>query len=402
MSETQTGARKAPRRWKEKQVEIKVIFDRKKVATKMHATRPRKGTVSVEVYYDGKRALFSTGVKVYADQFRGGRVYNHGQQGHLNTQIKSVVDKISNYVDSLANTGEKFNLVEFRDYMERTNGQDGGQSASFLDYMAEAIERRDIRESTKSGHRSVLKALRRWGVIKNFSDLTLKNIKAWHELAIKTAKVGNFASNREYGLKVYVRLAYNEGFIDNNPYSKLSSSKYVPANSHRYITEEELTALREAKLDNYLEERARDIFLFQVNTGMAYVDAMKFDISKAKQVKGKYCYEAKRQKTGETFYIPLTNEALDIIQRHGGRVPRQDLSAYDINLKRIAKLSGIKDPISSHWARHTFAMICLNKGMPIEILAAILGHSQISTTQIYAKIQKSSIDREFWKIMDKM
>lgn len=76
----------------------------------------------------------------------------------------------------------------------------------------------------------------------------------------------------------------------------------------------------------------------------------------------------------------------------------QKINAY---LKEIADLCGIKKRLSYHVARHTFATMLLSKGVPIESVSKMLGHTNIKTTQIYARITNKKIEQDMMQVADK-
>ena len=68
---------------------------------------------------------------------------------------------------------------------------------------------------------------------------------------------------------------------------------------------------------------------------------------------------------------------------------------YNLRIKSVAACAGISRSVTSHMARHSFAVNALNRGVPIEVVARIMGHTDIKTTQIYAKILDKSVERAF-------
>jgi integrase len=89
-----------------------------------------------------------------------------------------------------------------------------------------------------------------------------------------------------------------------------------------------------------------------------------------------------------------------ILEKYRGKakgdlaIPVIDLVRYNIFLKEVAQSCGITKKITSHLARHTFATLTLTKGVSIESVSKMLGHTNINTTQIYAKITNKKIDNE--------
>ena len=74
------------------------------------------------------------------------------------------------------------------------------------------------------------------------------------------------------------------------------------------------------------------------------------------------------------------------------------MHVYNRNLQAIQYRAGIETHISSHVARHSFATVCLNNNIPIEVVKEFLGHKDIKTTAIYAKILDKTVNKEFDKL----
>lgn len=105
-------------------------------------------------------------------------------------------------------------------------------------------------------------------------------------------------------------------------------------------------------------------------------------------------------KTGVPFKIKLIDAAIQIIERY--KPLRKDMHLFNIGsldmvnkrIKKVAKMCGIKKRISFHVSRHSFAVLALNYGMPIESVSKILGHTDIATTQIYAKVTSTKLEHD--------
>ena len=122
---------------------------------------------------------------------------------------------------------------------------------------------------------------------------------------------------------------------------------------------------------------------------------------------GKTWIVTRRRKTGTPSNIPL----LEIPQRILDRYGRQDAEAvFDIPsnnccneyLNALGQHCGIRLRLSFHIARHTFATLSLSKGMPIETLSSVMGHTNIRTTQIYARITNQKISDDMTQLGEKI
>lgn len=146
-------------------------------------------------------------------------------------------------------------------------------------------------------------------------------------------------------------------------------------------------------------EHVRDLFIFACFTGLAYIDVAGLTQDNIrKSFDGNLWIMTKRQKTNTDVNVPLLDIPKMILKKYKGKLPNdkilpiisnQKLNAY---LKEIADVCGIKKNLTFHLARHTFATTTtLSKGVPIETVSKMLGHTNIETTQIYARITNSKI-----------
>ena len=115
----------------------------------------------------------------------------------------------------------------------------------------------------------------------------------------------------------------------------------------------------------------------------------------AKFVDGAYRVKEERVKTGNKYNITLLPPAMDILKKYDYKLPVQCMQVYNRNLQAIQYRAGIETRCSSHVGRHTFAVICLNNNVRIEVVKEFLGHKDIKTTAIYAKIVDKTVNKAF-------
>ena len=189
-------------------------------------------------------------------------------------------------------------------------------------------------------------------------------------------------------LKHIVTAAHYNGKIARNPFAMYHLD---PDHKERgFLTEDEIQALSAIKLDNPNFALARDLFLFGCWTGISFTDIKNLTTDNIIEMNGASWIVSKRQKTGVPFQIKLMDIPMQIIKRH--EAFRTDKRLFNIGsldmvnkrIKKIAKRCGIEKTVSFHLSRHSFAVLALNYGMPIESVSKILGHTNITTTQIYA------------------
>ena len=204
-------------------------------------------------------------------------------------------------------------------------------------------------------------------------------------------------------LKTVCRLAYREGLADILLFDKVKISKgnkKLPKALDRRAFEK-LKTLQFEDLEEEMET-ARDIFLFACYTGAAYCDLMELDNSHlVRDDEGSLWLKFNRHKTGVPCRVKLLPEATRLMEKlHSDEretlLPFMGYATYQSYLKALRLRAGISFPFTTHTARHTFAtLITLEQGVPIETVSKMLGHSNVSMTERYAKVTPQKLFEEF-------
>ena len=144
---------------------------------------------------------------------------------------------------------------------------------------------------------------------------------------------------------------------------------------------------------------AKDLFMVQVMTGLSYIDLMTFDFLSVKDKPEYTLVKGNRKKTGVEFCFVLTPQAIAILAKYGYRLPKLPNQKYNTKLKLIADAAGIDKALTSHMGRRTCGVVLLNKGVAIEVVSRVLGHSSILMTQkAYARILDETVVEAFKKL----
>ena len=151
-------------------------------------------------------------------------------------------------------------------------------------------------------------------------------------------------------------------------------------------------------------DRVRDLFVFQTYTCLSYIDMANFDFSKVKnEGNGHMVYTGERGKTKQEFSFMILKPARAVLRKYSYKLPIISNVKYNEYLKVCAQKADIDKPITSHWARHTGATILLNEGVPMEVVAKVLGHSSTKITRtVYAKLLDTTIVNELSKVDKKI
>ena len=202
-------------------------------------------------------------------------------------------------------------------------------------------------------------------------------------------------------LKGIVGRAFKRGALSRNPFADFHIAKNI--RERQYLSEEELQQLIRHHFQDPMQTFVRDVFVFSALTGMSYVDIQKLRKTDIHLIGGHEWIITTRHKTGIPFKVRLLSQALSILKCYVSEDKELifDKCGYHAIAKRLGSVlreSGIRKHATLHCARHTFAVMALNQGMPIESVSKILGHSNIATTQIYARVTMRKLDTDFQRL----
>lgn len=212
-------------------------------------------------------------------------------------------------------------------------------------------------------------------------------------------------------LKKMVNLALNLQWINNDPFAtyKLKIQKV----NREQLSEVELKAIEEKKFGIERLEMVRDMFVFCCYTGLSYVDVSNLEPAHiVTGADGDRWIRTCREKTLIPVIVPLLPKALAILDKYrdneralyDGRVfPKISNQKVNSYLKEIADRCDVTKNVTFHIARHTFATtVTLSNGVPIETVSKILGHTKITTTQIYAKVVERKLKEDMKMLQSKL
>lgn len=234
----------------------------------------------------------------------------------------------------------------------------------------------------------------------SFKEINYQFITDFEVYLLTTGKCShNTTAKFMQFFKLIVIIAKNNGWLKADPFAnyKIRLKKV----DRGYLTQEEVEDIMAKNFSTKRLEQIKDVFVFSCFCGLAYIDVKKLRKENIRtSFDGKLWIMGKREKTDVTFSIPLLDIPKMILDKYEGTLPddrilpvpsNQKMNAY---LKEIGALCGIEKELTFHLARHTFATLTLSKGVSIESVSKMLGHTNIKTTQIYAKITDSKISND--------
>lgn len=201
-------------------------------------------------------------------------------------------------------------------------------------------------------------------------------------------------------LKSVFLYALRNRMIQENPYMGFTICR--KQKDVEFLTEEEVDRIRRAFMPSVNLERVRDLFLFQCYSALSYCDMAALRPSDFKTNDMGYIYiNGARLKTKVRFIAILFEDAITIAQKYNYNLPTISNQRYNTNLKIIADICDIRKPLHTHIGRHTAACYLLNKGLSLEIVAKIMGHSTTKLTRHYAKLLDKTVFRAVDEVMNK-
>ena len=379
-----------------------------------------KGQVEIRITIDRKSYHFGTGIRVHKSEFVAGRIINCPGADELNKRVGIIYTKVLACVNEAIENGAEINTEDIRRKVWKMV-ESYSDEPTLLNWIEEQIPKLNIKEGTKKHYRTLLTRMKEYNQLRQWRDVTIEsivNFDAWlHTLTNEENEMGAMALGRldkglsdqtiynyHKNLKALLRRAFLFNKIESNPYDKLKGHfKRGEKESVEYLTIDEMQAVMNLKLsENSTLTRSRDLFVFQMWTGLSYSDAQAFNINQYKQVDGKWVNIGERIKTGVPYVSVLLPPVVEVLEKYGWETPQIENHVYNRMLKAIGEMAGIGTKLHSHLARHSFATYMLSQGARIEHVGKMLGQKNIRTTQRYAKVLAQDVRDDFDKIAAQM
>ena len=393
-------------------IKTQIMFDHRN-----RTSAGKEGPVEVRITHNRKTYYIPTGVRVRRSEFAFQSIINRGDSDELNRQLKVLVQKITGVVTAMLEADEALDAAEVKRRVWSPEQKKKKDVNDVVAWMQEQLPLLRLRDGTVKHYRPLFVRLTAFGEISQWCDLTIENIYKFDaylhslrkELTDAEKKKGVKAEPlRDAGVYTYHKCfralltrAYKMGVIDSNPYDRLKGEfSRGEKQSMDYLTEEEMAAFESIRpLSGSVMEVAHDLFIFQMYTGLSYGDMQAFDMKDYRLIEGTWRNVGERIKTGVPYVSQLLPPAVAILEKYNYQLPTLGNAEYNHSLKALGMACGITRPLHSHMARHTFATFALRQGVKIENLARMLGHTNITQTQRYAKVVAASVHEEFDKLV---
>ena len=384
-----------------------------------YVNKEGKTSVMLRIYLNNERlSLGSTGISVKSSQWDKEKERIKGRTTEaLNTNLQ--LDNIASGLQSIFRRIEMSDVVS----LERIKSEFLGKKEE-INTLMQLFEKHNGDVAKQVGVSVGKATLQKYNVCKrHFSEFLEKQYKRSDlklteltyvvirefDLYLRT-EVGqnpNTATKTMKTFKTITLLGQKMGVLLHDPF--MNHRFHIEPVNRGFLTDEEILCIAHKQINIPRLELIRDIFIFSCFTGLAYIDVSNLTPDHIVTLGDKQWIMTQRQKTSVETNVLLLDIPKAIIAKYGGKTYRngklfpmltnQKTNSY---LKEIADICGIKKNLTFHLARHTFATMSLSKGVPMESVSKMLGHTNIRTTQIYARITNKKIEHDMEELADKL
>lgn len=404
--------------------ELMVGYGLKKAANDLHEARGRKaGSEKRKVYLRG-RLLKDGKVGLYVMAFQQGKkvrksigILNVETDGNVKSQNEEVLRMAKANADMLNSDAERL----------RADFAPIGKSAMLLSKYVEKVGKECLEKSggNKHGYYYQLMGLNEHLELFRGPSIKLKDVnedflkdfiqylrtaknQVYHRFEDKSqwkdVTVSAYTKHRLYeNLHYVIRKAKKEKLIINDPFENIERNERpkMPESAREYLTAEEVKKLMDTDCES---EELKRAFLFCCFVGLRYSDACRLTWGNINKDDAGECVSMTMKKTKHPVKAYISDVAKTFLPARGEAkdddsiftLPRNDRTNKLISA--WAKAAGITKHVTFHVSRHTSATMLLNLDVPLEVVSKQLGHTHISTTEIYAKVmaktQASAINKQ--------
>lgn len=400
-------------------IRISLVYDHR-----ARTPKGEEGPIEVRVTVNRKPYYINTGVRVRKGRLVGNAVRDDEESTNadtLNERLTTIVALVEKEVNKCLEEQRDIDVADIRrkvwDISPATD--DAKDEPTMINWIKAYIQTANVSKSTRKRYITVCNCLLDFGQMVRWDQLTVDNIYAFdvwlrnrpimltenQKMAgVEEAHISNdSAYNYHKVLKAAINKAIQFDILTYNPYDRLKGVfKRDKREKVDYLTEDQMQKIIElTPVPGSQAALARDLFIFQMYTGLGYADTQIFDISQYQEVDGRWRFIGERVKTGVPYVSMLLPPVVDVLKRNGWKVPKMNNQRYNQWLKAIGMVVGV-ERLHSHMGRHSFATWMLSQGAKIENVSRMLGHTTVKQTERYAKVLATNIFDEYDKVADKM
>ena len=398
-----------------------------KIATHFYVKESKKDNngeapIYLRITVNGERAEISTNRRINPNIWNKAseRVEGRSEPARvINASLNSLIGKVEKHFSGFDVKDERISVDQI---IAELKGKGLNQMTLIkaYDYHIKKLEELsgiDFAVTTINKYRYSLNSLKRFLKAEcnktdiRLCDLDHRFVESYHAyLRTSESLMHNSATKNIKNLFRIINISITNKWINNNPFKSFSCN-FIDSN-RGYLTEEEIDSLFKKEFTIKRLARVRDVFIFQIYTGLSYCDMAELTEDSIEiGIDGNRWIVINRKKTGTRSSIPILPQAQEVLDKYKNDpfcisehkllpvCTNQRMNGY---LKEIATICEINKNLTTHLARHTFATtITLSHGVPIETVSKMLGHSDLKTTQIYSKVVDRKISDDMKALFNK-
>lgn len=401
------------------QFDLSILFFIKRLKT----NRAGKAPIYCRITVNGVRAELSINEKIETEKWDTALQRVKGRSEivrSINDHIEIIESKIKSLFNKSIDNNESVSAGLLKDMLS------GKRQKKY--FLIQVFEENNQLVKLEEGQKYAKSTVRQYGTtlerIKKFlkssyniNDIELEKIDVnfirRFEIYIRTKYNNGDNTAMKYlkQLKKVIHYAMELGYLNKDPFYKYKTA-YSEVN-RGYLTTDELKRIEEKKFTIKRLDQVRNVFIFVCYTGLSYSDLKELlPSSISRGIDGKNWIIYEREKTGVRASIPLLPPAQRIIDKYANNpecvadnklLPVKSNQKLNSYLTEIAELCEIDKHVSMHLGRHTFATtVTLTNGVPIETVQKMLGHKNLSTTSIYARVVDTKVSNDMQNLADKL
>lgn len=362
-----------------------------------------KALLQIEAYLERRKVYFSTHIYLTPDQWddRKKLIKQHPNAEALNYKVREFIFALEEKELSIWRDGRSITLQGLKDEFHSKT------TRSFLSFVKDDIISSQAKESTKRNRLTTYMLLSKFRSHIEFKDLNPRLVYDFERFLFENQFKTNTVAKHMKHFKAFVNSAINKGYIDLNDYPFRRYHIKMSETKHTFLLPEELEKLENMELDGRRQSLSQslDAFLFCCYTGLRYSDFINLSEKNIVTIDKRPWLVFNTVKTGAEVKLPLTflfeGKAWKLLRKHKGHLSDffsiKPNSTVNKELIRIGKIAGIEKHFSFHSARHTNAILLIYKGANITTVQKLLGHRNVTTTQIYSEVMGSTIIKDLKK-----
>ena len=374
------------------------VYNRKK-----HLNQQGTALLQVEAYLNKRKVYFSTHIYLRPEQWDPKRkiIKCHPNANELNYMLSEFINKLEQKELEVWRKGGKVTLEALKEK------QEAATAPSFLNFVKEEIKLSHVKASTKNNRESTYLILSKFKETIRFGEMTSRLIYEFEQFLFENGYNPNTIAKHMKHLRAFVNSAIDKGHIpiQNDPFRRYRIR--TNEGKHAFLSPEELQSLENLELTgkNISLMHTLDAFLFCCYTGLRYSDFVNLAEENIRKINNEPWITLETIKTGAAVKLPLNllfeGKAWKLLKKYKNNLKQffaiKPNPTVNKELIRLGKLAHIDKHFSFHTARHTNATLLIYKGANITTVQKLLGHRNISTTQIYSEIMESTIIKDLKK-----